>query len=360
MSDAEHDARYRLDELISTEELIHEPFSAIQIICDIDKTYIETRFESAMAMLKLAFENAEQKITVTGAPLALLGARWGNFYGDSILPQPNSLHFLSASPPQLRKVIRSRLALDGLDWTSDTFKNQVYNLKSGKLRYLKQHAAYKTATILKLMSRAPAGARFILIGDNAELDAFIYLGIQLYIERKLSLASYREYLSFGGVNDEVLPALEPYLALPQDQATVAGILIRRAPNYQLVEAPPLTELVLPFNHFFEVIMHFHAWGLIEAEMIWPISRQLHNEYGYSREDIVTVLERTRTCFGSIGRGTAAIDEALQRMTADVPLGPLKDLKDFCPGMPLPLLKLDETEILRASKKWVEAIASRKH
>ena len=360
MSETLSDARYQIDELISTEHLIEEPDARIQIICDIDKTYIETRFETPMAMLKIAFENAEEKVTVTGAPIALLAARWGNFYSGETFAEPNSLHFLSASPPQLRRVIRSRLAIDGLDWSSDTFKNQAYNIRSRKLKFLKQHVAYKTALILKQMSRAPKDARFILIGDNAELDAFIYLGIQLFVEKKLSLSAYREYLSFGGVSDEVLPSLEPYLNLQKESITVAGILIRKAPRYELVEAPPLTQLVLPFDHYFEVILHFHAWGMVSDDMIWPISRQLHNEYGYTREDVAGALQRTVECFGKLGRPFAHLQSAIERLTADVPLRELSPLKNFCPGLPMPRLELTEPEILKASKTWVETIANRKH
>lgn len=360
MSESLNDARYQLDELISTEELIPEPNARFHVVCDIDKTYIETRFETAMAMIKIAFENAEEKVTVTGAPIALLSARWGNFYSNDRLSEANSLHFLSASPPQLRKVIRSRLAIDGLDWTSDTFKNQAYNIRSRKLKFLKQHAAYKTATILKIMSQAPSNSRFILVGDNAELDAFIYLGIQLFTEKKLSLKAYREYLSFGGVSDEVLPSLEPYLNLQNQDLSVAGILIRKAPRYGMVDAPPLTQMVLPFDHYFEVILHFHAWGLVSDEMIWPISRQLHNEYGYTREDVVSALMRTVECFRVLERKTDHLETAIEKLKADVPLSGLKDLKTFTPGMPLPTLNLSEEEILGASKLWVEAIAKRKH
>lgn len=360
MNETYSEARYQLDELISTETLISEPNARIQIVCDIDKTYIETRFETPMAMLKIAFENAEEKVTVTGAPIALLAARWGNFYTGQTQNEANALHFLSASPPQLRKVIRSRLAIDGLDWTSDTFKNQAYNIKARKLKFLKQHAAYKTATILKKMSKAPKDARFILIGDNAELDAFIYLGIQLFVEKKLSLKAYREYLSFGGVTDEVLPSLEPYLNLQNEGISVAGILIRKAPRYELVEAPPLTQLVLPFDHYFEVILHFHAWGLVSEDMIWPISRQLHNEYGYTREEVVSALTRTVECFRKLAREVDHLEKAIERLKADVPLSGLKDMKTFCPGMPMPTLDMSEADILKASKLWVEAIANRKH
>lgn len=360
MTDTPIDARYQLDELISTDYLTKDLDAKIHIICDIDKTYIETRFETPMAMLKIAFENAEEKVTVTGAPIALLSGRWGNFHASTLETSPAALHFLSASPPQLRRVIRSKLAIDGLDWSTDTFKNQAYNIRSRKLKFLKQHVAYKTATILKLMSQAPRDAKFILIGDNAELDAFIYLGVQLFVEKKLTLEGYREYLSLGGVHDEVLPTLQPYLTLQKEPIQVAGILIRKAPRYELVEAPPLTQLVLPFDHFFEVILHFHAWGLVDESMIWPISRQLHNEYGYTREDVVSALTRAVDCFAKIGREFGHLEKAVEKLKADVPLGRLSELKSFCPGMPMPVLELSEAEILKASKTWIEAIASRKH
>jgi hypothetical protein len=155
-SRSESNRSYNVNSLIDTETLLTESAADIQIICDIDKTYIETRFESAVGMIKIAFEDADSKIAVNGAPLALLAARWGAaFEGEDILG-PRPLHFLSASPPQLRRVIRDKLAKDGMDWTSDTFKNQAYNLKMGRLKLLKQHVAYKTATILNHMAKAPA------------------------------------------------------------------------------------------------------------------------------------------------------------------------------------------------------------
>jgi hypothetical protein len=355
-SESRPDAKYKLDELISTEILIHEPHGPVQIICDIDKTYIETRFESAMSMLKLAFENADQKQTVTGAPIALLAARWGEIYGDDpdILSEPRPLHFLSASPPQLRRVIRSKLAMDGMDWTSDTFKNQAYNIKMGRLRFLKQHVAYKTATILTHVSKAPEGTRFVLIGDNAELDAVIYLGVQMFLDGSLSRSAYRDYLSFGGVNHEVLPSLEGKFS----GKGVGGILIRRAPGYPLVEAPPLSDMVTAFDHYFEVLLHFYAWGLVPGTAIWPACRQLHNEYGYPREELVSCL---RQGVKYLPRDqTSPLAAAESRLSESLPLLALPDKSSFQPGKVSPRLELEEAQILEASKNWVQIIAAREN
>ena len=43
-SRVEQNRRYILSELIDTEILVDESQSTVQIICDIDKTYIETKF----------------------------------------------------------------------------------------------------------------------------------------------------------------------------------------------------------------------------------------------------------------------------------------------------------------------------
>lgn len=352
--------RYILGELIDTEILLEEPYGPIQIVCDIDKTYIETKFESAMSMIKIAFEQADEKVTVTGATLALLAARWGNFYEDrsAVSWEPRPLHFLSASPPQLRRAIRDRLAKDGLDWTSDTFKNQAYNLKMGRLKLLKQHVAYKTATILSHMSQAPEGTRFILIGDNAEFDAYIYTGVQLFLDGSLSLDAYRRYLSGGGVDKEVLSTLEPYLSGRFDKVKVGGILIRRAPGYSLIEARPLTDLVISFDHYFEVALHFFAWGLIPDRIISTLCRQLHNQYGFQREELIVCLKACIRYFEQEGRPVGGLEEALAGLLRSVPLMEWPERFSLQPGRRLESLSLSEDEILRVAEQWVQAIAKR--
>jgi hypothetical protein len=84
------------------------------IICDIDKTYLETDFDTLLKIAKIAFEDAHDKITVQGASEVLLAARWGlmnvPLTGDQPFPRP--LHFVSSSPPQLRSV------LENLPWTA--------------------------------------------------------------------------------------------------------------------------------------------------------------------------------------------------------------------------------------------------
>src|SRR4051812_23103393 len=71
--------------------------ATFQVICDIDKTYLETNFESVLQMVRIAFEDASQKVTVRGASEVLLAARWGLGTLDKT-DYPRPLHFVSASP----------------------------------------------------------------------------------------------------------------------------------------------------------------------------------------------------------------------------------------------------------------------
>ena len=129
----------------------------VQIICDIDKTYLDTAFESVGGLAKIALESADNKRSIVGAREFLRHLKWetkpaagAEDSQDQVASADASLHFVSSSPPQLRKVLREKIALDGLSWSSDSFKDQMYNIKSGKFFLLKHQVSYKLASILSL------------------------------------------------------------------------------------------------------------------------------------------------------------------------------------------------------------------
>ena len=156
-------------------------------------------------MARIAFEGPSDKVTVSGASEVLRAIRWGM---SGQRERPASLHFVSSSPAQLRTVLDRKLQLDGLDWSSDTFKNQAYNLRKGRVDLLRHHLAYKSLAILRLVQAAGEGAQFVLLGDSAESDAYIYLGVQLLLSGELNAKSYKEFLLLGGVEAELAGELE--------------------------------------------------------------------------------------------------------------------------------------------------------
>ncbi len=131
---------------------------------DIDKTYLLTRFESPLAMAKIPFEGAQDKRPNPGMP-ALLSSVTGRGY---------PLFFISASPPQLGKVLLQRMELDGVRPSGVTFKDQLRLLFRGRPRKLVKHVGFKLKALLEYRCELPAQARWILIGDDAESDAMCY------------------------------------------------------------------------------------------------------------------------------------------------------------------------------------------
>lgn len=79
---------YELKALVSSRML--EPFTqfdaATHVICDLDKTYLETEFESWIKMAKIPFESPHDKITVPGASEVLEMVRWGEIPGVRLRP----------------------------------------------------------------------------------------------------------------------------------------------------------------------------------------------------------------------------------------------------------------------------------
>lgn len=254
-------------------EVSDPPFD---IICDIDKTYLETEFESVVDLARTAMEDAHDKITVFGAREILLAARWARG-----LP-PNGLHFVSSSPPQLRRVLESKLVLDGLDWTSDTFKNQAYNLQKRRLGLLRHHVAYKTLAILTIMARRGEGGHFVMIGDNAESDPLVYGGVARLLEARCSIADFEHYLVNAGVQSIEIAQIMPVAAKVRGKGSVAAVFIRRVPGprgYKGFETqpgvwPPMTG----FTSFFDVALGLLQVGVLPADgnVIFRLAAALHN------------------------------------------------------------------------------------
>jgi hypothetical protein len=331
------------------------------VICDIDKTYLETEFESVVRMARIAFEEAVDKVTVAGAADVLLAARWGDPDGPPAEAYPRPLHFVSSSPPQLRAVLEEKLAIDGLDWNSDTFKNQAYNLRMGRVDLLRHHVAYKSQAILDLVRRAGPDARFHMIGDNAESDAYIYTGIRLLLAGRLSPAGYKDYLEAAGVETAVAEDLMRGLPGEDRGVRVAAILIRKVPGYQLVTQPPLTDAALPFDDFFQAALLLVAHGLIEAGRVASLAKTFHNQHGLSLHALTAALEHYRR---ARPEHDAEAHEALRRVQAGkmaprrehaATSDPVATLRESLARDLAAFDKLTEGQILQNARLWVQKL-----
>jgi hypothetical protein len=271
---------YKLRALVSARTL--EPMSyfdrSVHVFCDLDKTYLETEFESWIKMAKIPFESPHDKITVPGASEVLELVRWGG--GSKVGDGPRAgLHFVSSSPPQLRLALDGKLTLDRLEWSSDTFKNQTYNLRMGRLDLLRHHIAYKTKAILDIALNLTPESRIVMIGDNAEYDPFIYTGVRLLLEKRFDLDNLRQWLTGAMVE---LPVIEQVLSndlrVP-DGLRVEGVYIRSVPSYSAQIDSRFDGTWYEFDHWAQVAWSLMKKGIITAEVLPQLLRSFHNHHG---------------------------------------------------------------------------------
>lgn len=163
---------------------------------DLDKTYLETDILSSRGLLHAALQAAADKRTTPGADVLIRGLR---------NTDPSAqLAFVSGSPRPMRGVIEAKLTRDALGPFSLELKDNLGNLRRGRLRALREQLGYKLPVLLRARASAPAAQSETLFGDDAELDAAIY-------------TAYREIVA-GRLPREVLARWIDHARLYPDQA----------------------------------------------------------------------------------------------------------------------------------------------
>jgi hypothetical protein len=154
----------------SDQRCFEHDWSGDVVVCDIDRTYLYTRFSSMKGLTRIPFEFAIDKRDIAGMVPLLKELRRG--------PDPTSRHtplyFVSASPPQLRTVIERKMLMDGVEYDGTTFKDWRACLRSGRLGRMKDQVGFKLTALLHTRLALPRGAREVLIGDDLEKDALAY------------------------------------------------------------------------------------------------------------------------------------------------------------------------------------------
>lgn len=245
----------------------HHKSHPIQIICDIDKTYLETNYETLRGMAQIMLESAADKKTVNGAREFLRALKFQDHPPICVHGKTIPLHFVSSSPPQLRAVLEHKMAMDHLICASHSFKDQIYNLKKAKLSLLKHQVPYKLAAILSICDTCTNLKHLILIGDNAESDPYIYTLVKAIITNRISKPHIIQCLKYLDVPEETTTEILTKLTLfAKKHPPQVIIAIRKA--YDLKQDPsPLDDDIFWFNHYWNLAITFYHLGFLKAPAI---------------------------------------------------------------------------------------------
>lgn len=251
-------------------------------IWDIDKTYLESEFESIRDLLRGAFERAIDKRTKPGMRAVLRALRRGTAPGSGAgapVPVRTPLYFVSASPPELRRVLEGKMLIDGVEYDGIAFKDQLGLMKARRFRELRRHVAYKLAALFEYRAEWPAGAREWLYGDDAETDALIY---SLYAQVRagtLGGEALAEELAKHGVarGDRrliaTLAALAAEKSPPPAGGSVEAIYIVRVSKAPKVD-PAAFPLVRPVSGAVELAVDLARRGRIPESAIAEVEKEV--------------------------------------------------------------------------------------
>lgn len=250
-------------------------------VWDIDKTYLATRFSSPKYMARIPIEFAVDKQAIPGMPQILRGIRRGP--GPRFACAP--LYFVSASPPQLRRVIERKMMLDAVDFDGITFKDWATTLAQLRPGRLREQVGFKVCALLEGRSRRPL-AREFLFGDDYEKDAISYTLYARILRGDLAGGQMMGELRAHGVPDEDAECIRRLrAALPAPVGTVEKVFIHLERGSEPASFASLAPLVVPVRGAFQLSLALFALDLVDDRTVTEAAAAIRATSVFRRLDL---------------------------------------------------------------------------
>jgi hypothetical protein len=251
----------------------------VPLLCrwDLDKTYLRSEFDTLRQLWRTARERGEDKIEVPGVPEVLKALR----AAADRRARPLSLYFVSASPPQIGKAIRDKLALDGVPYDGIVFKNQLDHLRRGQLRLLREHVGFKLGALLRGRLAASPGTVELLFGDDWESDPLTYSLYADLLDGTLASERLDAVLARIGVDPTVRPEIRDLVGKVSGAGGVERIFI----NLERRTPPALFRLygarIVPTFNYFQTALVLASESWIDPEDVARVAQSLIDRSGYT-------------------------------------------------------------------------------
>lgn len=239
---------------------------------DLDKTYLQTEFDTFRQLVRTAFQKAHEKKAVPGAAALIRELKAaGN----------TRLCIVSGSPTQMRTVLTEKLKLDGVEFDELVLKDNLRNLVRGRFKALRGQVGYKLPVLLESRARAPQDAEEVLFGDDAEADAFIYSLYADMIARRVSEPVVHQVLEAAEVYpDDITRIIAQWKTIPQaDPVRRIFIMLDRLtpPAYFSKYGPR----VVPIFNYFQAALVLMGDRHLTATQVLKVTLELVQTAGYN-------------------------------------------------------------------------------
>ena len=239
---------------------------------DLDKTYLQTDFDSFRGLVKTAFQKAHEKKAVPGAAALIRELRSDGHA---------KLCIVSGSPTQMRTVLVEKLKLDGVEFDELVLKDNLRNLVRGRFKALRGQVGYKLPVLLESRTRAPTDSEEVLFGDDAEADAFIYSLYADMVARRVSEPVVHRVLEAAEVYpDDIERVMTRWKQIP-----IADPVRRIFINLDRLTPPAYFQRygprVVPIFNYFQAALVLMADGHLRAPQVLKVMLELVTTSGYN-------------------------------------------------------------------------------
>lgn len=252
---------------------------------DLDKTYLRSEFDTLRDLVRIPFEKPEDKVTVPGVVTLIRNLRRvARARGREV-----RVYFISASPPQIAKAIKEKLALDGTEYEGITFKNQLQHIMRGRFRNLREQVGYKLTVLLRQRSEFPAEAREVLFGDDWESDPIIYSLYADILAGRVSAEQVASILDRIGVDPELAAEAQSFAATltPVDAVERIYIHLERRSPPKIFE--PFGPRLIPTFTYFQAAACLYQDQHLDLDGVVEVAQSVMQEAGLAPVHIANAL-----------------------------------------------------------------------
>lgn len=253
-------------------------------VWDLDKTYLDTTFETLRGLIRTVREKAFQKRNVPGTATLVRALRddWQEKHrGRKDFP----IYFITASPPQLERKIHDKLAFDGIYPFGLFCKDNLQNIAPKRWWRLTQQIGYKLQALLQLRLHLSPNVRQILWGDDSEADAVIYSLYSDLCSRRLgdkeAAQILRHFKVMGNQVDTILRLRED---IPE-QDPVEKIYINLAADTDADYYLKFGRRILPTYNTFQLTLDLHQDHRLGAAQVVKVAKDLVQNFNFGVEEL---------------------------------------------------------------------------
>jgi hypothetical protein len=203
------------------------------------------------------------------------------------------LYFVTASPPQLRKVLEHKMLLDGVEYDGIISKDWLKTLRQLRPGRLREQVGFKLCALLAGRQRRPLAEEY-LFGDDVEQDAVAFSLYARLIGGEFSTDAAEKSMKAEGVKQDDQHCVFALLnKLPVTLGKVKRIFIHLERNTPPARFEQLGVLVVPVKGACQLSLALYELGLVDQETVHQACEAVSSGSGPTTLSIDTLVADAR-------------------------------------------------------------------